>query len=294
MKIYLDTANFIDLLERGRAGIDPEEFRQLIASRNHTLVLSFPLIMELIQPMWEPNSQTVVTRTLNQIENFPHEWIDLVHLPNLEVKTALACFRQGNNYPLLKPYVDNLASTMVNPPKQLKLMMHYPLAEAAFDLRNSGSFHPDEKRELYFATYRDLMGRERELLAALKDKHSARKALFIEKVEQRIIRDRLFEAGHEGNGELFREVAEHIHNRPDWCPSLRLQFEVFHSVAEEVGDQLDEGDIWDFAHVQALPYVDFLTTDKRIATHVERISRRLGTAYHEKIRPNIARLIDSL
>lgn len=294
MKIYLDTANFIDLLERGRAGIDPEQFRQLIASRNHTLVLSFPLIMELIQPMWEPNSQTVVTRTLNQIENFPHEWIDLVHLPNLEVKTALACFRQGNNYPLLKPYVDTFALTVVDPPKLVKVMMHYPLAEAAFDLRNSGAFNPDEKRKVYFATYKDLMARERELLATLKDKHSARKALFIEKVEQRIIRERLFEAGHKGNSELFRKAAEHIHSRPDWCPSLRFQFEVFHSVAEDVGDQLDEGDIWDFAHVQALPYVDFLITDKRIATHVERVSRRLGIAYQEKIRRNIVKLIDSL
>lgn len=69
---------------------------------------------------------------------------------------------------------------------------------------------------------------------------------------------------------------------------------MFHSIVDDFGDNLNDGDLGDLAHIQVLPYVDYFTTDRRMASHLERVSRNLGVAYHEKIRRNITELVDVL
>lgn len=294
MRIYLDTASYINLIERANAGISPDEFCALLSGNGHTVIYSCPLICELISPMWDPDSQTVVTPTLNRLEEFPHQWIDIVGLPNLEVRLALRYFRDGINYPGVDPYVGNFADTLSNPPTAMRLALHYPIAEAAFDLRNSGCFNPQAQNANHLHLYRELMRRDRELVKTVNNRQQARRTLFIERIVQRIQRERLHDGADEGNTNLFQAAAEHVYDHSDWCPSLRLGFGMFHSILDDFGDNLSDGDLGDLAHIQALPYVDYYITDRRIAAHVERVSRTLGVAYQQKLRPNIAQLVDVL
>ena len=294
MRIYMDTANYIDLLERGQAGTTPQQFRTFLLEKKHTLVFSFPLICELITPLWDPTSDTVVTRTLNRLEEFPHEWIDLVRLWNLEVQVGLRCFRGKISYRGVDPYVGSFASISIDPPAGVKLALHYPLAEAGFDLWKSGTFDPRAQNARHVRAYRERMKRQRKLMASFGDKRQARRNLLIERIVQRIRTQRLYEAPDEGNSQLFQRAAEHIYENPEWCPSFRLDFEVFHSLVDDVGDKLEDGDLGDLAHIYALPYVDYFSTDRRIAAHTERASRTLGINYHEKIRRTVAQLVETV
>jgi hypothetical protein len=95
LRLYLDTADLINLLERGLAGISLDEFRSFLLKGGYAIVLSFQTICELMAPLWEPGSTTVVTKTMNKLEDLPHEWIDLVRLPNIELAEALRAVKEG-------------------------------------------------------------------------------------------------------------------------------------------------------------------------------------------------------
>lgn len=293
MRIYLDSKDYINLLERNQAGISVEDFREFVVGNGHTLVFSFPLICEVVAPMWEPTSLTVVSRTLNRMEAFPHEWIDILRLPNLEVRHTLASYRsqQPCDPAAIAPYVRNFVATIIGAPAVLQSYINYPLAEAVLDLRRSGSFDPRGQNERHVAGYRNVMARDREFVAGLERKTQARKELFIRRIIERIDREHLYEPSDEGNAALFNAVGEYIYHEPNRCPSSRLVFEVFHSLVDDLGDKLGDGDLGDLSQLFALPYVDRFTTDRRIAAHVERISRVLGTGYYDKIRPNVKDLM---
>lgn len=244
--------------------------------------------------MWSPDSVTTITRTLNRLEEFPHEWIDVVHLLNNEVRSALACYRNNVEYNTVDPYVDNFPATIINAPPLIRLFMRYPLAEIMFDLWRAGTFDPRQQYVGHAQTYRSLIARERELLLTIRNRDQARRALFVERIVQRIEREHLYPREEQGNITLFRAAAEHVHDHPTWCPSLRLGFELFHSLVEDYGDALRDSDIGDISHAYALPYVDWLTTDRRIYAHVERVSRNIGIEYNQRIRRNLRELLPVL
>lgn len=285
MRVYLDTSSIINLIERRTTNVSVQDFGGFLRENQHTLVYSFPLVLELIEPMWNPDSDTVVTRTLNALEDFPHEWIDTVGLPNKEVRLALRHFVAGQEYGECDLYVRSFGETFVGgSPKGVRLAIHYPLAEAAFDLRNSGTFDPIALRRRDILGYQELIRQERQLLEQLGDKRQARRRLFTDKIAQRVRQNRLYEPEFSDDPGLFGRLGEHVADRPDWCPAVRLGFEMFHALVDNVGDKLDDGDLLDMSHTKALPYVDLLCMDRRISDYVARASQRLGIAYDQKIR----------
>ena len=293
MRIYLDSKDYINLLERDGAGISAGDFHRFVAENGHTLVFSFPLICELMAPMWDSASQTVVSRTLNRMEEFPHEWIDILRIPNLEVRDTLAAYRsqQPPRPGGIAPYVRNFVATVIRAPEVLQLYINYPLAEAVLDLRTSPSFDPRGQNTRHVAGYRDLMARDRELVAKLPNKSQARRELFIRRIVERIEREQLYEQSDKGNAALFNSAGAYIYQDPNRCPSARLAFETFHSLVDDFGDKLGDGDLGDLSQLHALPYVDRFTSDRRIAAHVGKVSKALGTPHHDKIRPNVKDLM---
>lgn len=294
MRIYLDTSQLINLLERGNAGISPPQFNEMLRHGNHTLALSFVTVCELSTLLWNPRSDVVVTRTLNTLEEFPLEWIDLAKIHNLEVSYGLACHKLGFAYDRINPFVPSFVDTIQNPPRTIRMFLQYRLSEAVFDMWRSGQFDYQEQSRRLTATFRQIMEQERQLLATLRDRTAARRELFIRKVVERIQNHRLHTAEDTGNAELFREFAERVYADSSWCPTVRLSFEVFHALVNNVGDQLDEGDLNDLIHLWAVPYVDFITTDRRIAAYLAQVSERLGKCCHQKLRQNIKKLVASL
>ncbi len=294
MRIHLDTHDLIDLIERGRAATTPDNFQALLLQGHHTLVLSFPLICEIAEPLWDPNSTTSVTRTLRRLEAFPHEWMDTGHLPDLEVQAAMESYRAGQPYASVDAYVRNFLETLENPPREALLMINYTLPEIVFDLWRSGNFDPRAQKQRHVASYRELLKQERQLLQRLGNRLEARRALFIQRLVELMQRVRLNGPGYTEDVERLRQIGEMAYQNPSWCPSRRLVFETFHSLVEDLGDQLEDGDLGDFFNVQTLPYVDLFTTDKRIAAHIDRVDRRLGLTYASRVRRNVLDLIDDI
>lgn len=292
MRLHLDTRDLIDLLERNQAEVSADEFRTVLIQRDHTLALSFPLICEITEPLWNPASTTSVTRTLRLLEGLPHEWIDIGHLPDMEVQAAIDASANAQPYQGVNPYVRNYIETLFNPPQEARLMINYELSKIIFDLWQSGSFDPRAQKQQHVATYRELFSRERQLLQTLGNKLAARKELFIQKVIARMTR--LNPPGIAVDPASRRQVAEMIYQNLAWCPSTRLAFEAFHSLVDDCGDQLEDGDLGDFFNLQALPYVDLFTADRRFTTHIARVDRRLGLDYSSKVRRNVAEVVPEL
>lgn len=294
MRLYLDSFDFINLIERGTAGISVDEFRAFLRERGHTVVLSFPTICELIAPLWDPESTTVITRTMNTLESLPHEWIDLVSVPNLEVREALRSIKEGSPYTAVSPYVGNYLATILNAPEVLKLALNYSLSEAAFDLWRSGSFDPRKQRDRHVRVYRKLMEEDRKLISSMADKQKARRELLVQIVVGRIKAFRLYATEDGKNEALFEACARRVPQESEWCRGLKLVFSTFHSLMDNVGDKLQDSDLGDLSHVYAVPYVDYFTTDRRIASHVKPATKPLGAKQDAKIMPNIKALIEVL
>lgn len=291
MRIYLDTSQIINLIERGTAGISPADFRAFLIAGNHTIVCSFVVICELSNILWSPKSNVVVTRTLNTFEEFPLEWIDLVRLHNLEVSRALRCFKAGRPYEPVVPFVGRFVDTIENAPREINLYLNYRLSEAVFDLWGSGQFDYRSQNASHVAAFRKLMAQERDLLEKMKNPQAARRELFLRKIAERIVNYRLYSPEDKNDQQLFRGVAETIYGDPSWCPCFHISFEIFHQIVNNIGDQLDDGDLNDLIHLWALPYMDVLTTDRRIAGYVQQVSTRLRTNWHEKLCRSVLELV---
>lgn len=276
------------------AGITAEDLRRILRANGHSLVMSFFLFCELTTPMWNPNANAVVTRTLNRLEEFPLEWLDAVQLPNKEVRNGLTATREDRDYAPVDPFVRNFLDTLAHPPPEARQFINFSLAEAAFQLRAAGNFDPRRQGAQHVHTYRALMEEERGLAAALPDRHLARQQLLARKVVERIRRERLYDAVDANNVCLFEEVGRRVAQNPQWCPGLRVVFEVFHSLVDNLGDQLQDGDLGDMTHLYALPYVDVFVSDRRMAHYVEVSCRRVGLDLHRKIRRRLRDVIPEL
>ena len=87
------------------------------------------------------------------------------------------------------------------------------------------------------------------------------------------------------NGDI-ESLANWIYSNPARCPSQRLSYEVWHKMIKNVGDEPSPSDMEDFCHIKCLPYVDFLTLDKRMRGYVSQACKVLRINYAEKVCKN--------
>lgn len=294
MRVYLDTSTIIDLIERPKVdGPDSDNLLKLLGDR-HVLVYSFPLILELMSPIWNRKARTSVTNTMNRLEEFPHVWIDLVGLPNLEIRRAIECFSAKAEYVPPDPFVKTFVETVVGAPPEMRLFLNYSLAEAAFDLGTAWKFDPVRERSELLHQHRETIQRVRNLFKGQRTPDVALKEFFILRMVQRIQKDPAYQNVERHQGINLREIGLKIFEDPRWCPSSRLLFETYHSIARDHSDKLGAGDVWDVTQLQALPYVDLFSADRRIAAHITRVDRRLKTSYAQKTGTRLAELVSAL
>ena len=65
------------------------------------------------------------------------------------------------------------------------------------------------------------------------------------------------------------------------CLGLRLVFEAHHLRQRDKARPFEDGDIADYAHITAIPYVDLITVDKRIAHLLAKTFRKLRANHLE-------------
>jgi len=92
------------------------------------------------------------------------------------------------------------------------------------------------------------------------------------------IPDRLRDHKIEAVGVPLQKFGDWLWRNPLRSPGLRLEFEVYHQLRKDERMPLQGGDIADFAHLAAVPYVEIATVDKRIADLAKKACRKIGKA----------------
>ena len=82
---------------------------------------------------------------------------------------------------------------------------------------------------------------------------------------------------------VISDIADWIYENPNRCPAVRLGYEVWHKIVKNKTDSLKDSDMEDYQHLSCLPYVDFMTLDKRMHSYVSQVLENMSLGYHNRI-----------
>jgi hypothetical protein len=281
MLVYLDTKDLIDLFENS-SPCTSDHFNKLLKANGHELVLSFLNVLEVSAPLLSHHSKTNVMRLLNTIESFPIKYI--AGICKSELSEAYRAFRKGREYEQILPFVrrfDETAEDGGTPPT--KLFINFGLADAVFMLwTEDPSIFSGYKR--HTDLLRSIIDADRSLInqPSLRENFVKTIGLHLQ-IERMTI-----------PGSILRPFAEWIFDKPERCPSIRLGYEVYHKLVKNTGDIPKDGDIPDLGHLSCVPYVDFITLDRRMCSYANQVSIALGFKHKTKIYKKAEELIAAI
>lgn len=262
MLVYLDTRDLINVVERGQP-CPAEEFRRRLVAGNHRLVISFSNVRELSQPLFITQTRTIVTRLLNQIETFPVQYIREAYTCPQEVEEAFAAFSEAREYAGISPFVERFDEACT-PWKQRPATANFlnlSLSETVFMIYSANANSLINLPQ-HAETLRRLLEADRRLgdPPTLRENFAQVVGRHISQARLPVPRDRV------------APLANWIYDNPSRCPSLRLSYEVYHSIRANLTDVPRDGDILDVAHVGCIPYVDLITLDARMRDYLRRVA----------------------
>lgn len=282
MRIYLDSKDIIQLFEKSEP-CTVEEFDEFLRTGNHELVFSFITIIEISEPLFHKNAKTNVMRLLGQIEKLPHKYIHSSIITRLELEEAYRSFVSGEEYRGISlPFAsrfDMIVDLEGNP--ATKQYFNYPLAEIIWDLFNSGGLSGLNK-------YANKLSVTFKADRALNPKPSL-KNNFANTVDRNI---KLYQL--KIPQEEVTSFASWIYSNPKRCPSDRLGYKLWHKMIKNLTDTPLESDLEDFANIAALPYVDFMTLDRRMYGYVSQVSKDNSIEYNKKIFRNTEEILNKM
>lgn len=262
MKVCLDAKDLISILQVGQP-CTANQFAQYLIQHGCQLAVSSYTIMELSAPLLYPSSKTNVMKLLNDLAGLPIAYVH-ADIRGLELREALDAFSSGREYQHISPFVKRFDESLdLSAKPGTYQFINYSLSEIVWDLyaqgRLMGMDHYAKQMKEYVAADRDI-----KRPPSLKS-HFA-------KVVERNLRD---------DGILCPEVpinnfSDWVYDNPDRCPSIRLSYEVWHQIVKNKGDRLRDSDMEDFQHLICLPYVDFITLDRRMHRYVSQAAKRIG------------------
>ncbi|HEX7421713.1 MAG TPA: hypothetical protein VF505_17635, partial [Thermoanaerobaculia bacterium] len=90
-----------------------------------------------------------------------------------------------------------------------------------------------------------------------------------------------------------------LHANPDVCPAWRLGWDAWEEYRSNVSSAVDGGDLRDFSHLSAIPYVTHFTTDAKWFDLLQRATKRrlrdkLPTFYFDRAFPDLRRVLNAL
>lgn len=254
----------------------------MLQNGKHELVLSYYTICEVAAPLKVPHSKTNVMDFLNNLESLPHTFSNSgAGITRSELQAANA-FYPNPTYEDINPFVqrfDHAICLEGNP--STKLFLNYSLAEIVWDLHCSGSL-------LGLSQYSERMKETMKTDRSLENPPSVCSA-FLRTVEQDIQDLQLSIHPQE-----ILSLGKWIYENPLRCPSLRLNFEMWHEIRKNKTDFLVDSDLEDYQHLSLLPYIDFMTLDKRMHAYTSQVLRRLNLNYGRRIFTSSEELIQNL
>jgi hypothetical protein len=192
-----------------------------------------------------------------------------VGIVGIELQAAVEAFNVGTEFANPSPYVNRWDQTMSPLPGNRRSPTDF-LVNVSLDnlvfltyIGNRAVFEPPRKQ---LPQFRKILEGDRALLRAGK---LPAKQHFIGSVKKHAATHRVALPRDRED-----ELALWIYRDPNRCPGLRLNHEMYRSLAANYHDVPDASDFTDLALTFALPYVEAATLDRRIRDYCQRAIRR--------------------
>jgi hypothetical protein len=269
MKLYLDTRDLINILQKATP-CTADHLEESLRRGDHKLAVSFHTVSEISVPIIRVTSKTNVMVLLNRLERMPLTFIRS-DIDGLELKEALDAYLGKHEYRGILVFVDRFDQTVdlhARPPTGM--FINYSLVETVWDLYCHGAL---EGLESYANQMRQIVAADRRL-----NKPSPLKANFAKMIERNL---KLYKLSWSGVD--LSDFADWIYENPNRCPAIRLGYEVWHKIVKNKTDPLEDSDMEDYQHLTCLPYVDFMTLDRRMHGYVSQASASANLDYRNRI-----------
>lgn len=285
MILFLDSKDLISLFEK-----QDDQTIGLVTdflSRNkHFITYSMNTVMEVSAPLNITHTNTNVMQILNRMTKAPHKFIAEASIEKLELEEAIRAFSKNDEFidTNINPFVerfDQAISPFSTP--STSDYIKYDLSLTVFEL-----WQEDPN------LFKGYKSEECKLSQLMELDRNLKKDNFVVKDFSKTIKRNLDLFKIEYPREELNSLASWILEVNTRCPSIRLGYEVFHKVVKNITDKTESGDIPDFSHISCLPYVDFITLDRRMRGYVDQASKSIGVPYTNKVCRNYSEALNEI
>ncbi|HEV2495823.1 MAG TPA: hypothetical protein VG204_22430 [Terriglobia bacterium] len=290
MRLLLDSNSLIDLVEHGRP-VDVSAFAAKLRSVEAKVVLTLTNVREFSAPAFLRQDFLSHRALLQEVERLPLAYMCEVSITWRELLRAWIDFSAGHDYTPTSPYVSQWIETLYlyGAPRNATPLVNVRLDDSVYELRASWEQRFEERRSVG-TIIRQQFAADRKLPPARGD---ARRRNFVRTVE-----GNLGVFGIDIPKSQIEPLGNWIYENPERCPGLRLIYETRDSLLHNLTDEPQDNDLWDFIHLQAIPYVDAICLDRRAADYAHRAARLIrglnpSVDYADRIFSNLREVISA-
>ncbi len=288
MRILLDAKDLIDVVEHGRP-IPLAEFRDYLLTHGSQVVLTYTNVREFVAPLASDGEFLKMRALLQGVESLPLRYINEAKIQFLELLEARDAFAHNREYADIDPYVKRWDQTFSLRPTELDMLVNVRIDEMVYAL-----WKTNPERLLFPRAYSDGARRQISSDRALPvDARRPAREVFTNSVGKHLSR-----FGVSVPDDELARLGPWIYQNPLRCGGVRFHFECYHALRNNSQDALRDNDVSDFSYFWALPHVDAITVDRRMANYTKGVARRLHKLnarinYEGKIYPSLKALLES-
>lgn len=272
MRILPDAKDLINLVERAEP-LGLREFHGWLEQNEAKLVLTLTNVLEFAAPLGQDADRLGVRANLQALESLPVCYLSAAIVQD-ELRSAVRAFDSGAPYQPIDPYVRRWDEVLVlAEPSVAGMYVNYRLDEIVFDVWRGN--------RTIFERFRSNAPMWRELMAVSRDVTTGKFSRAQEDTYWILIERHLTSNSISPPEDGVQAFSRWLYSDPRRCPGIRVLYEVLRELQQNVGDKPKDGDLGDLAYVPAIPYVDAITLDRRMASYCKNASSALKRDFAE-------------
>ena len=285
--VLLDASSLIDLEHEHPVSFPA--LGEVLREHHARLVLTRTNVLEFSASAAKTGDFPSVRKMLMEMEQLPVTYLREGGITYSELKEAANAFIERREFERVNPYVKRWDETLVvEGSSPAEILVNQRLDELVHILWKQGALSLTERR------WGKLL--EQQFKEDRKLPVQTRKAIR-KNVPMALLRH-LSQFSIRFPEDKIQEFAEWIYDDPTRCPGHRLAYDVRQELMNDLTKTVTANDISDIAHVEAVPYVDAVTMDRRTADLCRRVGKRLRKAhpsikYEERIFSGLKELLDA-
>jgi hypothetical protein len=278
IRILLDTKDLIELVERSYP-ISPARLSEWLKAHDASMVLTSTNVSEFARG-FENTSDRLHARSMFQtLDALPVTYIREPVIEVSEIELAIEAFNSANEPRAHSPYVRRWDDTFAVRGEAAPgaMIVGYRLDMMVFDMWKARGPETTAHQQRLSHLAKQTIIDERAIPPdrRLKPREALTRAL-----EQKIAYWKL------PSPRDIVAFGKWVYADATRCPGFRIAWEAFRLMVANVTDSPEDNDVWDNAHFPAVPYVDYVTFDRRMNGYFlaacTRIANRTPAADYRK------------